>query len=466
MKHAVGSARGHVAGKPPRAAVRSAAVLVFLVGSAWRAEARQTPWAEVLGPSAAQWPEPQAEVVWRTELDAALAEARAQERPLFVTLRCLPCKQCADFDRDLLEGGAALDPLLRRFVTVRLTSMREVDGRVLPYAGFQDLDLSWWGYLLSPRQELYAVYGGRDEVSDTTRISIPSLASVLRRVLDHHYDPRRPGWGLEAAPEPPGEALTPTSLPGWRAWAARGAAEAKEGQCLHCHQVAEVLRQPAIDAGRFDRRTDFFVWPLPENVGIVLERDHGLRVREVAPESPAARAGLAPGDVLGAAGGQRLFGQADLRGVLHRLPPDAAGVELVWTRGGEVRSGVLELAPGWRATELSWRISVVDSAVGAHPGFAWAHPVDAAERERRGIPAGTLAARPWFGKNEQQSAAFAAGLRESDVIVALDGQSPDVAGRSFMLWFRLNKDPGGRIELTVAGPRGARRTVAYELPGR
>src|SRR5688500_192727 len=67
-------------------------------------------------PSSAQGP-----VRWRGDLQDALREAREQNRPLFVTLRCLPCKQCSAFDKNVLEGGPDLEPLLRQFVTVRLT---------------------------------------------------------------------------------------------------------------------------------------------------------------------------------------------------------------------------------------------------------------------------------------------------------------------------------------------------------
>ena len=69
------------------------------------------PWDEILGTSRGSRPAPQAEVAWRSDLRGALEEARASGRPLFVTLRCLPCKQCADFDKDVLEGGPRLDPL-------------------------------------------------------------------------------------------------------------------------------------------------------------------------------------------------------------------------------------------------------------------------------------------------------------------------------------------------------------------
>src|SRR6185503_6285875 len=117
-------------------------------------------------------------------------EAKESNRPLFVTMRCLPCKQYSAFDKEVLEGGPQLNPLLARFVTVRLTNAANIDVRMFPVEGFQDLDLSWWGYFLSPEGKLYGVYGGRDHISDATRISSAGLSTALWRVLNHHYDPR------------------------------------------------------------------------------------------------------------------------------------------------------------------------------------------------------------------------------------------------------------------------------------
>src|SRR5437867_2275957 len=47
-------------------------------------------WDQVLGPARGPLPAPQADVVWRDDLLKAMAEAKRQMRPVFVTLRCLP----------------------------------------------------------------------------------------------------------------------------------------------------------------------------------------------------------------------------------------------------------------------------------------------------------------------------------------------------------------------------------------
>ena len=78
-------------------------------------EEAPAPWNEILGPSAGALPDdPGGEVVWRNDFYAALKEARETGRPLFVTWRYIPCKQCAEFDKNVLEGSEKLDPLLRR----------------------------------------------------------------------------------------------------------------------------------------------------------------------------------------------------------------------------------------------------------------------------------------------------------------------------------------------------------------
>src|ERR1051325_4813713 len=81
-------------------------------------------WNEILGPSQGKLPEPLPDIIWRTDLQKALAESQQTNRPLFVTLRCLPCKQCSAFDKDVMEGGPLLAPLLSQFITVRLTDAK------------------------------------------------------------------------------------------------------------------------------------------------------------------------------------------------------------------------------------------------------------------------------------------------------------------------------------------------------
>jgi serine protease Do len=416
---------------------------------------------EVLGPPQGQLPAPMAEVKWRSDLGHAMQQARRENRPLFVTMRCLPCKQCSAFDKDVLEGGGELDPLLKQFVTVRLTDVQDVDLRLFPMEGFQDLDLSWWGWFLSPQGQVYSVFGGRDHVSDETRISVPALANTLTRVLAHHYDPRRAEWNIDGpSPELSGNAPTPKKLPGYPSWTDRTHEEVRAQTCIHCHQVAEILRQPAVDLKKFNKQEDFDVWPLPENVGLTLDRDHGLLVTKVDPGSPADQAGMLPGDELGAAGGRRLFGQADFRGVLHRGPRGAGSIDIYWTRAGKVRHDTLDLPDGWRKTVLDWRMSVSQGNVGGYPSF---FPLPANnKRAERKIAAGVMAVEPYLGP-KPSGPAYAAGVRGNDVVTAVGGESPDVAGRGFLVWFKMRYERGDEVTLTLKDPQGRERKVSYRL---
>jgi serine protease Do len=423
------------------------------------------PWREVLGPpqgelpGAASW-----SVTWRTNLARALTEAREENRPLFVTFRCLPCKQCSAFDKEVLEGGPELDPLLTQFITVRLTDAADIDLRIFPVEGFADLDMSWWGWFLSPEGRVYGVFGGRDDVSDATRISKPALIASLSRVLAHHYDPRRTRWNIDGpAPDLSGALKSPRQLPGYKGWLRGAHPETRKQSCLHCHQVNDILREPAVAAKTFDKRRDFDMWPLPENVGLMLDRDHGLRVTNVVAGTAADKAGIVSGDVIGAAGGRRCFSQADFRGVLHRGPRGAGEIEVWWNRGGQAMSGKLAVAEGWRKTALDWRMSVAEGIAGSEPGF-FPLPIKS-RREKFNIPPDKMAVEPYMGTNTN-SPAYAAGLRGSHIVTAVNGESPNVAARAFLFWFNQKFDPGDRITVTALDSSGQPRDLTYQLPLR
>jgi hypothetical protein len=454
---------------PPRSvssrARRLAIALSLLVFSADAAPGASD-WREILGPPQGGIPTPDTFAVeWRSDIAAALQEAQRENRPVFATFRCLPCKQCSAFDKDVLEGGPKLTPLLTQFITLRITDANALDLRLFPVADYQDLDISWWGYFLSPQGQIYAIYGGRDHVSDATRISEKSLVATMERVLAHHYDPRRKFWNMDRpAPDLSGKAKPPSTLPGYQTWKAKSNKHVHQQTCLHCHQVNDILRTPAVEAGTFDALNDFYTWPLPENVGIQLNRDHGLKVDRVEPNSPAAKTGLRPGDILGAADGQRLFGQTDFRGVLHRGPKGAGSIDLVWSRNNAVMQGTLQVAPGWRQTILDWRMSVSQGVVGAYPGF---FPIKTNDGKRRkyGIPEGRMAATPFLGK-KLQGPAVAAGLRRDHVITAIDGHQADIAGRAFLIWINQRYSPGDRITFSVRDSRKRDSEISFQLPAR
>ena len=427
--------------------------------------ATSPPWKEILGPSQGKVaPAANFTVTWRTNLTDAMAEARQQNRPLFVTFRCLPCKQCSAFDKEVLEGGPELDPLLRQFITVRLTDAAAIDFRIFPVEGFADMDLSWWGWFLSPDARVYGIFGGRDDISDATRISKRALIGSLLRVLAHHYDPRRAQWDIDGpAPDLSGSPKSPRQLPGYEGWLRTSHPSNRKQTCIHCHQVNDILREPAVVANTFDKKRDFDVWPLPENVGLVLERDHGLLITKVISGSAADKAGLKSGDVLGAADGRRCFSQADFRGALHRGPRGAGEIEVWWTRGSEPISAKLAVPDGWRKTVLGWRMSVSQGIVGGDPGF---FPLAVkSRRDQLKIPADKMAVEPYMGSSTN-SAGYRAGLRGSHIITAVDGENPNLVGREFLVWFIQKYEPGDRVTLTVLDRAGKSRDIAYQLPPR
>lgn len=410
-------------------------------------------------------PEPKKDLVWRYDVNKAFATAKQNGRPVFVTMRCLPCKQCSVFDKTILDGGPELDPLFKQFVTVRLTSVHDLDLNLFPIEEYQDLDLSWWGWFFSPEGEIYSVFGGRDHESDETRISKAALVNTMKRVLKHHYS----SYGNKITPERKEfiakETYTPRDLPGYESWFSKRSHEADPAGCIHCHQVREILWQPAIDNKTFDKHKDTQTWPLPENVGITVDRDHGLLVSKVDQGSPAANIGIKQGDVIVVAEGKPMHSQTDFRAVLHRAPMKNAEIDIVWQRGDIMHEGTLKMEDeNWRHTNMNWRMSVSQGNFSTGPAF---FPLGANDNERRkhSIAKDSMAVKPFFGQNPK-GPAFKAGLRGGDIITSVNGESPNVIGRAFLVWLRMNYEPGDELNMTVISNDGKKKNVTYTLQRR
>ncbi len=311
-----------------------------------------------------------------------------------------------------------------------------------------DYDTTWAAFFTDSKLRIYSRYGGRDEHEPESRLSKSSLLQTMRESLEAHKSARiKTSEVLPATaalvwhPEPK-SSTTPLDIP-----------LLKKGHngCVHCHQIREYSLLQAYHDKRFQREL-LFTFPLPESLGIEIDRAHGHRVAKVRDGSPASDAKLSAGDIVIRCADVPTRSDLDLRWALHRLPPASERVTILVERqlanpgGSTARSTevTLSLPSGWRQSELSWRKS--SRSVPSDWGFRGA-ALAKFERREAGLPETGLAIRILSIK--PRGFAQALGLQKGDIITGLAGETSE---RSLD---RLRSDmlrrfaPGDDVRLTV-----------------
>jgi predicted metalloprotease with PDZ domain len=294
---------------------------------------------------------------------------------------------------------------------------------------------------LNADQHVYGRYGGRDASSADGRLSLAGLRYALQAALDAH---RR-----ASHESPPASLEKPLLVDEYPA-----AKRLQNGECIHCHQVYEFRRAARKEAGQW-RREEIWVYPLPENLGLQLEVDRGDRLRAVAPDSPAGRAGLQSGDILRTVNGLPVASFADVQYALNRAPAQGR-LPISWQSGGKTRTATLELTDGWRKTNLTWRPSLLNIL----PSLTlYGDDLSAAEKQALGLSAKRLAFRQ---QKPVHALAQAAGVRAGDVILGIDGQPLEMTMLEFLAHVRRNYLVGDRITLNLLRD-GKRLNLPYTL---
>ncbi|MBI4664690.1 MAG: PDZ domain-containing protein [Verrucomicrobia bacterium] len=336
----------------------------------------------------------------------------------------------------MVRQDAELQKLEHQFVCVRLVQMRGVDLRLFQF----DYDQSWAVFFLNADGTIYGRYGTRagDKKSAATFISVPSFKKAMERALQLHkaYPANKTALAGKLGPNP--RYAVPEQIPSLQD---RATSPTTPKNCIHCHMVAEQTRKLKYQE-KLLRPADIWVYPLPANIGLTLEVDDGVRVEKVAAYSPAARAGVEVVDELTTMNGQPLISQADIQWVLHTAPVDTS-IALTFKRGGQLLMGSLRLSGPWKESDLSWR----ESSWSFRPGI-WTIPLSQEEKTKRNIPeheSGLLV--KWvFGR---PPLAKQAGLKDGDVIVAVDDKPVPSDESHFNAYVRLNHPPGDRVKLTL-----------------
>jgi len=305
---------------------------------------------------------------------------------------------------------------------VRLT---RIDGEDLNLLAF-DYDLTFVVFFLSPEGKVYARYGARDATGPDERQSLEGLRYTMNSVLQMH--------------ERADKTYAPRDDPSPKYVRQIMGARQPRG-CVHCHNVREMLNAELKRTGQWERDLAWR-YPLPDNLGLLLEVHRGNVVRRVVAGAPAARAGLRQGDVVQQVGSVPIHSLADVMFALDRAPREGH-IAVTWKRDGAAGSGIIALPEGWRKTDISWRPSLQDLA----PSLPmYGTDLKADEKKALGRSATQMAFRQ---KDQVHSRARAAGIRGGDIILGVDNKLLEGTDVDLQEYVRKEYLVGDRVIINV-----------------
>lgn len=287
--------------------------------------------------------------------------------------------------------------------------------------------------------KVYGRFGGRDAKGPDTRNSLEGLHYAMTAALAEHR--KNPNVKPE---RPAAKPIYVENLP---------AAKGNRG-CIHCHQVNEILIQEKKNAGTWQRES-LYAYPLPENVGIALDRERGNLVRAVTDGSTAAKAGIQPGDLVQTINQFPVYSFADASYALHKGPLEGS-IPIAWRREGKSMDGTLTVTPGWRRTNIAWRPSLMDLLP-----TLYVFGTDLAGQEKKALGLGEkrLAFRQTAPIHPR---AYDVGVREKDLILGIDNKSLELTMEEFRSYVRQNYLIGEAVTLNVLRD-GKRLDLPFKL---
>ena len=311
---------------------------------------------------------------------------------------------------------------------VRLLKITGVDLNAFEF----DYDLTWAAFFMNASGKVYGRFGGRDGKGADTRNSLVGLHYAMEKALvEHRKNP-------DVKPDQPArKPVFVENLPTSKTY--RG--------CIHCHQVKEIVREEEKKAGTWTRDS-IYTYPLPENVGITLDKDRGDLVRAVTTGSPAFKIGIKSGDVLQQVNGTPIASFADLAHGLHKST--AAGtIPVAWSRNGESTTGDMTVTAGWRKTNVTWRPSLLDLLPSLN---VYGDDLTSKEKKALGLDEKRLAFRQ---DDTVHTAAKAMGVQKGDIIIGVDNKVLEMSMEQFLGHVRQNFLIGESLTLNVirAGKR-------------
>lgn len=324
---------------------------------------------------------------------------------------------------------------------MRIININEVDLNLYPF----DFDLTMAVVLANADGTAYHRYGGRSKRSP---MSMDGLVDIMQKGMETHRTYRK-------NPSPPAKGA-PQLLPELVNQRLQGVMQPVTG-CFHCHYAREARQLLTLADG--DWTPDkFWIFPLPERLGIVMDQKWQYRVKAVVAGSAAAAVGIEAGDLIQTLAGKRVLSKYDIQWLLDQT--DGGDVQMPYSllRDGKLVEGTLALEAGWKVgnpEEYSWR---VENPFTAHmikflpaPGLV-GERLAADDLRSMGLAGDRFALRVTklnYGPHQ-------AGVRLGDVILSVAERSDFATTREFYAWCEELRRAGRDIKIQV-------RREGYEM---
>ena len=373
------------------------------------------------------------------DLPQAYAKAKATEKPILVVLRCIPCPPGRKLDVKVAQPVKTMAELQQQFVCVRIVQAKGLDLNVFQY----DYDQSWTALFLNADKIIYGRYGTRDTRGPESDryLSESSFLKAMHRALELHKNYPNNKDQLLAKIGPKVEWRYPEKIPGLEE-RARPVVTTRQS-CIHCHMVRDRKLRAKWQQGRL-KKSDLFVYPMPNRIGMKMTIADGLVVEKVTPGSFADKAGIKAGDKIVTLNKQPLLSLADIQWVLHTSPAESE-LAVTLTRNGKSLEKTISLKGNWKEYDISWRAS---TWYGLRQGLQL-EDLHADGKNKTDLPKNRLAIRVknMYGRGPQPLRN--AGLRKGDVIVAVNDKSQYMTESEFLVYLRLTYGPKDRVTFTV-----------------
>lgn len=287
-----------------------------------------------------------------------------------------------------------------------------------------DFDMTFAAFFMNADKTIYGRYGTRSEYDVTTKdISLSGFGKAMQAALDLHRDYPSNKSALLAKTGPTPQQRTPEDFPKLAGFKPDLDYQGNVLQsCMHCHQVLDAKRDWLRTKNKPVPDNVLFPFPLPDLLGMDLDPGEKARVRHVAPDSPAAKAGFQDGDDIEQLNGQPILSIADVQWVLHHAE-DGARLKAAVRREGQSHTLAVSLPDRWRRqSNILWRATTWEMNRLVGGSLKWAN-LNESERKKLEIAPNSTAIRvDYVGWWKPYQAGKRAGFLKDDVMISFDGQ--------------------------------------------